>query len=320
MPKVTFSSDNKVQQGNDYPRLKLEHGERALIVCIEPEPEMEYVHTLRAPEIGPDGRVIKEMKQGKKGEYEAAKLEFIGQHLCFGNFDKMVDKGADPDNCPTCKAALEGDGIDQALPRYAMHVLRYNLQPGGFAIREPFGVTTEAWVYAASRFNALVDLAQEWGDLRKHDLKLGPCENKNFQKYDINVSAKAEWLQDDARKKQAAAEYQNNRTNDLASLIGRKISKEQAQQDIARVQERVAQAYGRTEDLPAAAATASASIDSDVASLLGESTDTNPAPAGDVFGTPTPGEAAAAESIAPAADVPAAAGADLSFDDVLATL
>lgn len=318
MPKVTFSNENKVQLGNDYPRLKLEHGERALIVCIEPEPEMEFVHTLRAPEIGPDGRVIKEMKQGKKGEYEAAKMEFIGQHLCFGNFDKMSDKGADPDNCPTCRAAAEGDGIDAALPRYAMHVLRYGLQPGGFAIRDPFVIATEAWVFAASRFNSLVELAQEWGDLRKHDLKLGPCENKNFQKYDINVSAKAEWLQDTTRKEQAAKEYNNNRTNDLASLIGRKISKEQAAQDIARVQERVAQAYGRTVDLPANVASASSSIDSDVASLLGESTDTNPAPA------ETSAPVATAETTAPAVDTTKpetpAAGADLSFDDVLANL
>lgn len=310
MPKVTFSAENKVSLGNDYPRLKLEHGERALIVAIEPEPEMEFVHTLRAPEIGPDGRVIKEIKQGKKGEYEAPKMEFIGQHLCFGNFDKMSEKGADPDNCPTCRAAVEGDGIDQALPRYAMHVLRYGLQPGGFTIREPFTITTEAWVFAASRFNTLVELAQEWEDLRKHDLKLGPCENKNFQKYDINVSAKAEWLLTDERKKQAVTEYQNNRTNDLASLIGRKISRDQAEQDIARVVERINQAYGKSVELPAAVATASASIDSDVTSLLGDKP-AEQAAAAETFSAPveTPAESAT--------EKPAA---DLSFDDVLANL
>jgi hypothetical protein len=318
MPKTTFAQENKITNSNEFPRLKLEHGERALIVCIEPEPEMEFVHTLRAPEIGPDGKALMETKQGKKGDYEAQKLEFVGQHLCFGNFDVMSDRGADPDNCPTCRAARDEQGIDTAQPRYAMHILRYTLKPGGWQVATPFAVTCEAWVFAPGRFNTLVDLATEWDDLRQHDLKLGPCENKMYQKYDINVSAKAEWLKDDERKAHAAEVYQQNRTEDLAALIGRKISKGQAEEDIARVLERVAQANGRSlsPDLPSAAASASSNIDSEVADLLGG----KPEAGIDPWATSTPApESASAENFA--ADKPATkSGEDLDLADVLAGL
>jgi hypothetical protein len=318
MAKVSFSAENKVANNNDYPRLKLEHGERALIVCIEPDPEMEFVHTLRAPEIGPDGRVIKEMKQGKKGEYEAPKMEFIGQHLCFGNFDKVSDKGVDPENCPTCRAAVEEDGVDAPLPRYAMHVLRYGLQPGGWTVREPFSITCEAWVFAAGRFNTLVDLALEWEDLRKHDLKLGPCENKNFQKYDIQAAKGAAWLESAERKKYAAEVYTNNKSADLSALIGRKISREQANEDIARVLERASQANGRTtSNVSPEIETASKSIDNDVADLLGDTKKIDP-----WAGTETTTEKAASENFTETSSVeaPAKSPADLSFEDVLAGL
>lgn len=307
MAKVSFSSENKVANNNEYPRLKLEHGERALIVCIEQEPEMEYVHTLRAPEIGPDGRVLKEMKQGKKGEYEAPKMEFVGQHLCFGNFDKLADKGVDPENCPTCRAAVEEEGVDTPLPRYAMHVLRYGLQPGGWTVREPFSVTLEAWVFAAGRFNTLVDFATEWEDLRYHDIKLGPCENKNFQKYDMQVAKEAAWLKTPDRKDYAIEVYKNNKATDLAALIGRKISREQALTDIERVLERVRQANGKPADTSSPAAAANASIDADVADLLGDKSEEGVDPWAEAK---------------PAADAPepAKSAADISFEDVLAGL
>jgi len=244
MPKITFSTENKVQQDNRFPKLSLEYGDRALIVAIEPEPEVEYVHTLQAPAIGPDGKVIKEERKNSKGEtYVAPKMEFFGQHLCFGAFDVLTAKGSDPANCPTCAAAAEGEGIVAPKPKYAMNVLQYTLQPNSWTVRDPFNVDVVAWTFAADRFNTLIDLAAEWKDLRKHDLKLGPCQSAVFQKYDIQVANSAQWMADDARKKQAIESYDNNKCTDLSSVIGRKVDKSKALEDIQRVRERLQQAY-----------------------------------------------------------------------------
>lgn len=247
MPLVTFSSENKVQQDNSFPTLKLAHGERALVAALEKQPTIEYVHTLRAPAIGPDGRVIKEEKENSKGEtYTTTKMEFFGQHLCFGDFGVVSEKGTDPENCPTCRAAVNGEGAEAPKPRYAMHVIRYGLKPGGWDVREPFSVTCEAWVFPAQKFNTLVDLASDW-NLQEHDLKLGPCENKDFQKYDINVSSKAEWATTKERQKLTAETLKNNQAPDLSALIGRKVDKSKVQEDLARVAERLDEAYGRSE-------------------------------------------------------------------------
>lgn len=252
MPKVSLSSENKVAQFSEYPKLSLEHGERALIVCIEPEPTVEFKHTLRAPEIGPNGKVIKEVKQNNKGEeYEATQMEFVGQHLCFGDFGTVQDKGVDPDNCPTCRAAEDEEGITPPTPHYAMHVIKYSLQPGGWTLREPFNVDLVAWVFSPSRLNTIIDFATEWGDLRQHDLKLGPCENKKFQKYDINVSANAQWLMGESedaikiRKNIVAQTYTNNQCADLSTLIARRISKADALGDVQKIIERMNQVYNR---------------------------------------------------------------------------
>jgi hypothetical protein len=244
MPKVGFLSENKVAQNDSIPTLKLKHGERALIVCIEPEPTSEYVHTLRAPAIGPDGRVIKEEKEKKNGDtYLTPKMDFFGQHLCFGDFDVLADKGVDPANCPSCRAADEGTGVELAKPYYAMHVIRYALQPNSWQVREPYSVELIPWKFAANRFNTLVDLALDAGDLRKHDLKLGPCTNDGFQKYDIQISVKdGEWMANPARKSLTLETYKSNQLPDLSAVIGRRIDKPRVIDDIKRVLERFAEA------------------------------------------------------------------------------
>jgi hypothetical protein len=242
IPKVPLTPESKVQQSSDYPRLTLDYGDRALIVCIEPEPVCEFRHVLEAPEIGPDGKVLKEERKTQKGEpYEATVKEFIGQHLCFGDFNVMSEKGADPDNCPTCAAAKENDAVYAAKSHYAMHVIKYSLQPGGWILRDPFNAECIAWVFSPTRLNALIDLAVEWGDLRQHDLKLGPCENKKYQKYDINVAKDAQWLVSEERKQFVAQTYANNQAEDLSALIARRITKAQALEDIQKVLERDAQ-------------------------------------------------------------------------------
>lgn len=247
MPKVSLTPENKVAQQNEFPRLSLEHGERALIVCIEPEPTTEFKHVLRAPEIGPDGKVLKEERKTAKGEsYDATVTEFIGQHLCFGDFATVQEKGIDPENCPTCAAAETEEGITAPVQYYAMHVIKYALQPGGWTVRDPFSVALEVWVYSPTRLNQIIDIAEEWGDLRKHDLKLGPCENKKFQKFDIQPAKDAAWLANEERKQIVSQTYKNNQCPDLSTQIARRISKGDALSDVAKVTERYAQINGRS--------------------------------------------------------------------------
>lgn len=320
MPKVSITADNKVDVDNSYPQLKLEYGGRALINAIEPEPTMEYVHTLRAPAVGPDGRVIKEEKLNKnKEKYTANKMEFFGQHLCFGDFDVVSEKGVDPANCPSCQAAVDGDGIEAPKPRYAMHVLTYGLQPGGFQLKEPFNVDLIAWVFAAGRFNSLIELATTWGDLRLHDLKLGPCENKDFQKYEIGVTPHAEWLggatgkdaegnltEEAKKRKEIAGEvYSKNQSPDLSLLIGRRVDKSKAMEDIARVRERIEEAYGRKDNTPSVS-DATQSIADDVTSVFSKNESAAEPTQAPEAG---PGTAAAAETTT--------ATKEMSFDDIM---
>lgn len=247
MPKVTLSAENKVAQNNEYPKLSLEHGERALIVCVEPEPTVEYRHSLQIPELGPDGKVMKEEKKNSKGElYESPVYEFVGQHLCFGDFATVQEKGVDPENCPTCRAAEEEEGVLPPKQHYAMHVIKYSTQPGTWTLRDPFNVELVAWVFSPTRLNTIIDIAEEWGDLREHDLKLGPCENKKYQKYDINVSKDAQWRADEARANFVAQTYANNQCPDLSQLIARRISKADALSDIQKVIDRYALIHNRS--------------------------------------------------------------------------
>lgn len=255
MPQTTFEPQNKVQTGNDYPKLTLAFGERALINCLDPNPVVEYVHTLKAPEIGPDGKILKEVKKNSKGEeYEAVVYEFIGAHLCFGDFGTVSDSGVDPDSCPTCRAAMEEEGILPPSPKYALNVVRYATQPGGWSLRDPYSINVEAWVFAPSRFNNLIDLAVDaGGDLRKHDLRLGPCENAKFHKYDINlVPAEANWLRDPERKKFTVESFQKNKCDDLTALIGRKVDKTKALEDIQTTIEKIQAAYRPTSHVKSA--------------------------------------------------------------------
>ena len=51
MPLVEFDPEEKEGSPFDFPKLKLERGERARVNILQTKPLAEYVHTLRAPEI-----------------------------------------------------------------------------------------------------------------------------------------------------------------------------------------------------------------------------------------------------------------------------
>lgn len=247
MGKVDFTPDHKSKDSTSYPKLYLDKGERARIVVIE-APSMRWVHTLRKHAIE-DGKAVYETKKTAKGEErQVPKMDFVGQHFCKGDETALNEKGLDPENCVTCRAADQTSAVEAPRRRFAMHVIKYQIQPGSFKVQEPFSVELVAWVFADNRFDALVDFQQEWGDLRKRDLGVGPCEVKQYQKFDIQVLPKCEWLADDDRKKLVADVFKNNQiagAGGIEQLIGRDISVDLMQQDIDRVLDAYEEAFGR---------------------------------------------------------------------------
>lgn len=301
--KTELTSANRVTSGDDFPRLKLEVGERAIIVCIEKEPEMEFVHTLRSPQLDDQGKLVKTVVQSNRPggkAYTKNEMDFVGQHRCFGDPAILLADGSgdyDPKNCVTCAAVDESGGrIEKPERRYAMHVLQYSIQQGGmtssWAIATPLSMKCVVWTFGKGRFNDLIDLAETWGDLRMHDLRLGPCEApKTYQKYDMNMIPGAAWLEqgpkgsDEQKAGMAYAQdvYKNNRCPDLSALIGRKITRDQALEDIATVLDAWARADGGgVSEVGPSVQTDSATIDATVGNILDGIDEPAPATAADL--------------------------------------
>lgn len=305
--KITFDSENKAKNDYDYPKLYLDYGERARIAVIETEPELEFVHNLRAPAIV-NGEVVMETVKTKDGTTARPKMDFVGKHLCFGRPDVLVDKRKDPENCPTCAAANQYDYVGPATRRFAMHVIQYKVQPNGFKVQTPFQAELVAWAFGDKVFNTLTDIREEHGDLRSKDLLLGPCENKGFQNFDIQVGGSAVWLESDETKKFVSTLYAENKSEDLVPLIGRRVSREMAEQDVNTVLTKHAQAFGgHMPDAPDESEAGNAlSLDE---MLSGPSETPAPAvPAGPVESITIPSMPATPAPTAPVDDVAASGG------------
>lgn len=233
MPRVVeFKTDNKIQNAFDFPKLKLEQGESARVAVLE-SPVVEYRHTLERPKVL-NGKGVKETKKRKDGsEYQDWALEFMSSPLCLGDPDILDERGSDTKNCPVCALAAKGDYVKAPVRRYAMHIIQYNTKPGGSSVATPFQVNTKVWAFSDTIFNKIIDFANEFGDLTQHDLLLGPCTNKGFQKYDISISAKAEWSQDEERKTLTKATFSQNRAQDLVIFCGAKKEQRWLEEDLS---------------------------------------------------------------------------------------
>lgn len=238
MPQINFTAENKTENALDFPKLKLDSGERARILLLE-DPTFAYVHDLRAPKIVNGKAETKEYERSDKSTYVDFVKDFIGRPQCLGDFGILGDKGIDAKNCPACAVAAESDEIDKPKRRFAVPVIAYGIKHGGFEVREPFGCEVLVWSFTDQTFNKLVDFATEWGDMKDHDLLLGPCENKQWQKFDLKVSKTAAWQVDDSRKQIVVATYKNNRpTGELENFCGRKTTRAWMVDDIAKVRNR----------------------------------------------------------------------------------
>jgi hypothetical protein len=242
MPKIEFSAANKVQKKNyDYPKLKLGKDERARIVLLE-DPIVEYVHTLRMPRVE-NGVAEKEIvKDWKQNDVEVIATDFVSNPLCKGRMDVLASSGLDPKNCPACAHAKAfPDQADAPKRRYAMHVIRYRTKAGSFEVASPFAVETLVWSFSDTIFNKIADFKEEWDNLEEHDLVLGPCTAPKFQKFDINISNKAEHLSSAERKALTRETFEQNQIEDLAIACGSDKRTEWLEADIDKVKDKWAE-------------------------------------------------------------------------------
>lgn len=225
MPSVEFDPKNKVDDKDTFPKLKLEMGEYARILCVEKTPHFEYVHRLTKPRVvggKPEYRTVKN-KDGTS--YQALENDFISQPFCLGDIGIIQDKGLDITNCPICAASVESEWVKPPERRFAMNIFKYMLVPHSFTVTEPFGGQVIAWVFGEKVFNRLADLSTEWGGLQNNDLNLGPITQPpvNFQKFDISVAADAAFRRAEASQKYLVAAYKAGRCEDLKKLCGRTV-------------------------------------------------------------------------------------------------
>lgn len=267
MGRVTFSDSNKKATNNfDYPKLKLNQGEKARIVVGLEDPVMEYVHTLRKPQIVGGVPQMETAKRKSGEEYQAYKKDFVGNPICLGREEVLDEKGSDPQACPMCKLAADNsDYTDPPKRRYAMHVMRYRTKGNSSDVQTPFSVELLVWSFTQTVFNKLVDIRNdiEGGDLRKHDLVLGPCTNATFQQFDITPSLKkAEWMVDKERATLFQETWKENQIPDLTIAVGSKKRDEWIKEDIQTIREAWAEVKR------AEAGESTTSLDTDLGSLL----------------------------------------------------
>lgn len=271
MGRVGFKAENKVATTNyDYPKLKLKVGERARIMVGLEDPIVEYVHTLRKPQIINGVPQFETVKDRNGKESQANVMDFVSRPICVGDKTVLESKGSDPKNCPMCKLAQEHpDMTKPPQRRYAMHVIRYATKGGTTEIATPFRVEVLVWAFTDTVFNKIVDAAEEFGDLRKHDLLLGPCQApEHFQKFDISPAAKAAWLESPERKALTVQTFKENQIPDLTIAAGSAKQKQWIEEDVQAIKDAWAEASGSTPDVDV-------DLDADLGSLLDKGTDSD---------------------------------------------
>lgn len=238
MARMQFNSENVKSQHTKLNRLKLDTGERARIVLMEEEPVVEYIHNIQMPEVQ-NGNVVMTNYTRKDGSVnEDYSYEWVGTQLCLGDFDVVSDAGTDGENCPLCKEAETGDQVQAPRRKFAINILRYATKADSYETRSPFKVEALAWTFSDGMYGTLVELKNEYGDLKKKDLNL-KCKVKQFQQYDIQVAAECQWLQEDNRAA-AVEEYEGNKYSDeeLTGGCGFSAKAERMRGDIRKIKSR----------------------------------------------------------------------------------
>ena len=199
MPKVGLDASNKSHSIFDTDRFSLKNGEKARVLVLEDQFEVEFVHWNDDEE--------------NKGNY-----------ICQGAYDTVMANGIDP-RCKLCQAADKGGPLKKAKRKFAMLLVVYRTNSKG-QVLTPVAVDVVPWVFADDKFSDLLGKKEQWGDLKKHDLMV-ECIGEQFKKYRIDVLPDAVWLSNAETKALVVASWKEAKAmydKDLRVLIGRDIS------------------------------------------------------------------------------------------------
>ena len=237
MAKMSFTSNNRTAEVENFPKLRLENKESARIVVLE-EPESAYVHNLRAP------KMINGEVQYKGEEMD---FEFLGNPICIGDENIIKERGLDAKNCPACKATQDApDMFAKPKRKYATHVYQYQTNGTNKAPANGEG-TVKVWAFADQKFGELIDIYEEAEKAPQDvDLILGPCENVVFQKFKIIAGQKTGWQANESTRQRFEENVASNRSKDLYRYIGRKMGKDFIEDKVDEVKRKWAQAKGQS--------------------------------------------------------------------------
>jgi len=233
MPRTTIVTENRTSQDVDrFAAFKFQNkGEHARVAVAPTDltwspdgsrlvlaPWFEWVHRIEKPEEKDGIPLQKEISfKGRDGNTTTKMVwatTWVSSPICFGDKTRLREnRGIDPDNCPVCAKTQEfpeyvaHGAFAPAKIRYAIPVMKYATQPGGWIVAEPFSMTMLVWAFTEARFSRLDDLGKKLidrgmlqdpnvpngsgqrpvgaGDV---DLLLGPCEDQHMQKYVIDVA------------------------------------------------------------------------------------------------------------------------------------
>lgn len=194
MGRVSYSeeySDN--QQGERFPKIKLERGETKRILCPEP-PWSEYTHDLRLPKIVDGQQLFEKRKRQDQTEYMVPDTVWLANVICLGDKATLKQQGLDPVNCPACAASQTNKNIPGPKRRYAMNVVEYGVMHNG-QLAQPFSARYVVWAFTSRMFDQLTRISNEHnGQLQGQDLRIGPPEEPvHFQKYPIAALPSLGW-------------------------------------------------------------------------------------------------------------------------------
>jgi hypothetical protein len=246
MPRTNFSDDQASGTLEQFPKLKLAANERVRILVPE-GPWSEWTHELKAPKIE-NGVARMETKNRRDGtSYQDYAMEFIGRPICLGNWDVLESKGVDPANCPACAASVQSGAVPAPVRRFAVNVIQYAIMQGpAFQLLVPMSARIQLWAFTQKIYDKILTIQTQHGSLRERDLLLGPCEDANFQRYEIAVAMGAAHLESDQATQYVyqlwSAEGQRATDEQLKAACGRTSNLEFMTRDVNQATDRYAMA------------------------------------------------------------------------------
>lgn len=246
MGQITWGSFTP-KRNNRGRKLMLDKDEQARICFLENAPYSLFIHNFEKVTTDPQGNPVIKQDQWPDGSpREVVVTEFAGKFRCLGDEDEVQRTGADPENCPACRAHIQNpNAVKAPTKRILGRVLKYGTKEGSFAPSKPFSATLLVWDLTEKRFDSVNEIFLEHGPLSKKDLLLGPCENKQMQKYTIAVgSGDAAYLASKDTQQYVHELLQEEKIEDLPSIAGKLPSAYEMEAKVSEVVRAYNHAFG----------------------------------------------------------------------------